>query len=148
MSVTPPPPPNPYAVAATDQAPLSPSDERTWAILTHVLALFAGFISALVVYILFKDRGPFVRTHVITEWNFQITLLIVDAVGFILAFSTFATITTGSNGPPPGLALFFVGYILIFATNILRLIFGIIAAVAAGKGKFYRYPIAIRFVRD
>ena len=143
-----PPPPNPYAVAATDHAPLSPSDERTWAILSHVMALFAGFIAALVVYILFKDRGPFVRTHAVTEWNFQLTLLVVDAVGFALAFSTFATIGPNSNGPPPGLALFFVGYALIFASNILRLIFGIIAAVAAGKGQFYRYPIAIRFVKD
>ena len=141
------PPPNPYAVSATDQSPLTPSDERTWSILTHVLALFAGFISALVVYILFKDRGPFVRAHTVTEWNFQLTLLLADAVGFGLAFSTFATIGPDSQGAPPGLALFFAGYFLVFATNILRLVFGIIAAVAAGKGQFYRYPLAIRFVK-
>jgi uncharacterized Tic20 family protein len=147
MTDAPPPPPNPYAVSATDQPPLSPSDERTWGILTHVLALFAGFISALVIYILFKDRGPFVRAHVVTEWNFQLTLLLVDAVGFGLALSTFATIGANTSGPPPGLALFFVGYFVVFASNILRLIFGIIAAVAAGKGQFYRYPIAIRFVK-
>ena len=148
MSDAPPPPPNPYAVSATNQQPLSPADERTWAILTHVLALFAGFVSALVIYLLFKDRGPFVRTHVVTEWNFQLTLLIVDAVGFVLAFSTFATIGSTTDGPPSGLALFFIGYALIFVTNILRLIFGIIAAVAASHGTFYRYPIAIRFVKD
>jgi uncharacterized protein len=147
MTDAPPPPANPYAVGGTDQPPLSPSDERTWAILTHVLALFAGFISALVIYILFKDRGRFVRAHAVTEWNFQLTLLVVDAVGFVLAFSTFATIGPDTQGPPPGLALFFVGYALILVSNILRLIFGIIASVAAGKGQFYRYPIAIRFVK-
>jgi uncharacterized Tic20 family protein len=140
-------PPNPYAVSATNQPPLSPSDERTWSILTHVLALFAGFISALVLYILFKDRGPFVRAHTVTEWNFQLTLLIVDVAGFGLAFSAIATIGPDTQGPPPGLILFFVGYFVLFATNILRLVFGIIASVAAGKGKFYRYPIAIRFVK-
>ncbi len=145
---TPPTPPaNPYAVNAANQAPLSPSEERTWSILTHVLALFAGFVSALVLYLLFKDRGPFVRAHTVTEWNFQLTLLLVDAVGFGFAFSTFATIGPATSGPPPGLALFFVGYALILVSNIVRLVFGIIAAVAANKGNFYRYPIAIRFVK-
>jgi uncharacterized Tic20 family protein len=139
--------PNPYAISATDQPPLGPSEERTWSILTHVLALFVGFVSALVLYILFKNRGPFVRAHTVTEWNFQLTLLLVDAVGFGLALSTFATIGTDTQGAPPGLALFFVGYFVILATNILRLVFGIIAAVAASKGQFYRYPIAIRFVK-
>jgi uncharacterized protein len=142
-----PPPPNPYAIAAGDQPQLTPSEERTWSILTHVLGLFAGFISALVLFLLFKDRGPFVRAHTVTEWNFQLTLLIADAVGFACAFSTFATIGPDTQGAPPGLALFFVGYFFILATNILRLVFGIIAAVAANKGQFYRYPIAIHFVK-
>jgi uncharacterized Tic20 family protein len=143
----PPPPANPYAVGAAGQPALSPSEERTWSILTHVLGIVAGFISALVLFLLFKDRGPFVRAHTVTEWNFQLTMLLLDGGAFIFSFSTFFTIDPDSSGPPPGLALFFVGYFLILATYVLRIVFGIIAAVAANKGVFYRYPIAIRFVK-
>jgi uncharacterized protein len=153
MSDAPPPPPNPYAVAASEQPPLGPAEERTYSILTHVVGIFAGFISALVFYLLFKDRGPFVRAHTVTEWNFQLTLLIFSGIGFVLSFgSVFASIATaassGDNGPPPGLGFFFIGYFLILGIDILRIVLGIIAAVAASRGQYYRYGPAIRFIKE
>lgn len=149
----PPPPPNPYAVTTGNQLPLSPADERTFSILTHVISIFGGFVSALVFYLLYKDRGPFVRAHTVTEWNFQLTLLIVSGVGVLLAFASFITsfvslASSGGNEPPPGLWLFFVGYFLILGIDIVRIVLGIVAAVAASNGRFYRYGPAIRFVKE
>src|SRR3954452_12608250 len=59
-------PAQPYAPGY--QPPLSPSEERTWGMLAH-LAPFAGgfvgmpFLGPLVVYLIYKDRSPFVRRH-------------------------------------------------------------------------------------
>jgi uncharacterized protein len=140
--------PNPYAYAAANQPPLSPSDERTWSLLTHLLSMFFGFIPALVFYLIYKDRGPFVRAHSVTEWNFQLTLLIASFAGFLVAFgSVFGSIAVDDGGAPPPFGLFFLGYFLILGIDVLRIIFGIIASIAANRGQFYRYPIAIRFVK-
>lgn len=145
------PPENPYANPTSTTQPLSPSDEKTWAILTHVLAIFFGFVSALVLFLLFKDRGPFVRAHVVTEWNFQLTITILDAIAFVAIFAgTFGSIAASAStgtSVPPSLGWFLGGYFFILLTYLFRLIFCIVAAVAANRGTFYRIPLAIRFVK-
>src|SRR5690606_26479721 len=70
MTATPPPPPtSPYQQGPQ---PMSPADERLWSTLTHVGALVlsgggAGWLVALIAYLILKDRGPFVRSHTATE---------------------------------------------------------------------------------
>jgi uncharacterized Tic20 family protein len=130
--------------------PLTPYEEKQWSVLTHVLGIFFGIIPAIIFYLLYKDRGPFVRAHTVTEWNFQLTVIIFSALGFVLAFASFFTgffTTSTGSGPPAFVWLFFVGYFLILAIRLTAMIFGIIAAIAAYRGQFYRYPLAIRFVK-
>lgn len=130
MTATPPPPPTtPYA--QTPQ-PMSPADERLWSTLTHIGALVlsgggAGWLVALIAYLVLKDRGPFVRSHTATELNFQLTLLIAYVAGLILLIVV-------------------VGLFVIIAAWILSIVLGIIAAVKANKGEYYEYPVAIKFV--
>jgi len=114
---------NPYQ--STQQ--MSPSDEKLWATLVHVGGIVAGFLPALVGYIVLKDRGPFIRHHAATALNFQITLAIVYVAGFVLS-------------------LVFVGILVVIAAQILAIIFSIIAAIAANQGQFYSYPLTIKFV--
>ncbi len=123
---TPPPPPpqNPYQA----QQPLNPSDEKLWSTLIHIGGIFFSFIPALIGYIVLKDRGPFVRQHTATALNFQITMAIAYVVGII---------TT----------IILIGVIILFAVWIVTIIFSIIAAVAANKGEYYSYPVAIKFVK-
>lgn len=144
--------PNPYANPAPPAAPLSPGEEKQWAILTHVIGIFFGAISAVVLFVMYRHRGPFVRAHTLTEFNFQLTILIVSALGFVLAFgSVFVSILTISPGTttssPPGIGLFFVGYFLVIVARIVAAILGIVAAVAANRGEYYKYPIAIPFAK-
>ena len=40
-----------------------------------------------------------------------------------------------------------VGILTLLATMVLAFIFPIIAAVAANRGEWYRYPLCIRLVR-
>lgn len=125
MTATPPPPPQNNGYAPT--AEMSPADQRLWATLTHVGGILLGFVAPLITYLVLKDRGAFVRAHTATALNFQLTLLIAYVVGVITS-------------------LLLIGYLIILAAAVLALIFGIIAAIAANKGEFYSYPMAIKFV--
>lgn len=127
------PPYSPYGV----RAPMSPSDERTWAMLAH-LAPFAGsvvglpVVGPLVVYLVFKDRSVFVRRHAAASLNFQIMLMIVTVVGVVIAFPL--TILTMGIGVIPVL-------LLVVVVWVAALVLQIVAAVAANRGQDYRYPM-------
>jgi uncharacterized protein len=118
------PPQNPYQVAQ----PLTPADEKLWATLVHIGGIFFNFVPALIGYLMLKDRGPLVRQHTTTALNFQITLAIAGVVGAI----TF---------------LLIIGIFILFAAAVVNIIFSIIAAVAANKGEYYEYPLAIKFLK-
>ena len=95
--------------------------------------LLAGFVAPLVIWLVFKGRGPFLEHHAKESLNFQITLLLVmtclGAATFILMFVL-------------------IGIVLVpvlIVVPILALVAEIIAAVAAQKGEWFRYPCCIRF---
>lgn len=119
------PPANPYV---SHPATMRPEDEKLWSILTHIGGIVVFLVAPLVAYLVLRDRGPFVRHHTGQALNFQLTMLIGYVVGFITSW-------------------FGIGFLLIIAAGILTVVFGIIAAVAASRGEFYRYPIAIPFTR-
>ncbi len=53
------------------------SDEKTMAILSHILTLVCGFIAPLIIYLIKKDESKFVAEHARESLNFQITLFII-----------------------------------------------------------------------
>ncbi|MEQ1735922.1 MAG: DUF4870 domain-containing protein, partial [Rhodoglobus sp.] len=124
MTESTPPPVNPYTTPAQ---PLSPSDEKLWATLIHVGGILFGFLPALIGYLVLRDRGPFIRAHTATALNFQITLLIAYAVG---------TVTS----------IILIGVVVLLAAWAASIVFGIIAAMAANRGEYYVYPLAIKFI--
>jgi uncharacterized Tic20 family protein len=123
MSESTPPPASPYQA----NQPLSPADEKLWATLVHIGGILFNFLPALIGYLVLRDRGPFVRMHTASALNFQITLLIAYAVGFVTSW-------------------LIIGIFVIIAAGILNLVFSILAAIAANRGEAYTYPLAIRFV--
>ncbi len=67
-------------VPAEPGPPPVAADERTWAVAAHLspfLASFVGlpFLGPLVIYLVFRDRGPFVRHHAAQALNFQIIVM-------------------------------------------------------------------------
>lgn len=125
MTQTPPPPPVDYAAAP---AQLSPADEKLWATLTHVGGILFHWLAPLIAYLVLKDRGPFVRWHTRQALNFQLTLLIAYLVGGVLC-------------------LVFIGIFVLLAVWVLNIVFGILAAMAANRGEYYRYPLSIELVK-
>lgn len=132
------PPASPYppqAPAPYGSAPkqLSPADEKTWAILAHAspfLTTFIGlnFLGPLIIYLIFKDRGPFVRHHAAQALNFQL----IVAIGLIISIATIVLV---------------IGIIGLIAIPIVAIVFMIIAIVETSNGKWYRYPLTPDWVK-
>jgi len=120
---------NPEEQQSSAEAPAQVSgDERTMAILAHLLGIFFSFVAPLVIWLIKKDESEFVDYHGKEALNFQLTMLIVYVVGAILP-----TIR--------------IEQCITLAVGVVIIIFSIMAAVAANKGEYYRYPISIRFIK-
>jgi uncharacterized Tic20 family protein len=124
---------SPYAAP---QGPVSPSQERTLGTLAHAVPLIAmvasagllGFVGSLVIYLMYKDRGPFVRAHAANSLNVQITAAIVMVVSVPLMFVLVGFVTYG-------LAL-----VVAFVLHLL-------GAMRANRGEWWNPPLTPRFVR-
>lgn len=103
------------------------SDERSMATLAQVLAIFTGFLGPLVIYLVVKDDQPFAKHHAAEALNFQITVTIAAIVSGILM-------------------LLLIGFLLLPAVLIGALVLEIIAAIAANRGEWYRFPVNLRLV--
>ena len=104
------------------------SDEKTMAILSHILTLVAGFIAPLVIYLVKKDESEYVREHAAEALNFQISLTIYFIAAIVLIFVV-------------------IGVFLLPILGIGALILTIVATIKASEGKLYRYPLTIRFIQ-
>ena len=101
------------------------SDEKTMAILAHVLTIVVSFIAPLVIYLVKKDESKYVADQAKESLNFQLTLILAAIV----------------------LALTLVGLFLIGPLCIAACVFIIIATIKAIEGKTYKYPLCIRFIK-
>lgn len=107
---------------------MNPADERLWATLVHIGGIFFDVLAPLIGYLVLKDRGPFVREHTKTALNFQITLLIAEIVGAILI-------------------VVLVGFLVLAAVYVVKIVFSIVAAIKANQGQWYTYPVAVPFLK-
>jgi uncharacterized Tic20 family protein len=101
------------------------SDERTMAILSHVLGLVVWLFAPLIIYLVKKDESAFVAAHAKEALNFQITITIV-------AIALFISI---------------IGIFLLWLWGIIATILIIVATIKASENKLYRYPFNIRIIR-
>ncbi|ROP63954.1 DUF4870 domain-containing protein [Curtobacterium sp. PhB115] len=118
-----------YPGGYTPPKPMSPEDQRLWATLTHIGGIFFNFVAPLVAYLVLRDRGGFIREHTRAALNFHITMAIAYVVSGILT-------------------IVLIGLFLLPAIAIVTIVFGILAAVAANSGQFYRYPLTIEFIKQ
>jgi len=101
------------------------SDEKTMAVLSHVLTFVASILAPLIIYLVKKNESAFVEAHAKESLNFQITLLIICVVLFITI----------------------IGVLFIWVVGILALVLVIVATIKASEGKLYRYPFTIRLIK-
>jgi len=109
--------------------PLRPDEERTWAMLAHLLALVGGWVAPLVILLVFRGRGRYVENQAKESLNFQLTLLIASLTLVGVALLTFG-----------------LGALLAPVLVIAQVVFPILAGVACSRFEWYRYPVSLRLV--
>src|SRR5205809_2418699 len=62
------------------------SDDKTMAILSHVLTFVASFVAPLIIYVVKKDNSTFATDHAKESLNFQITVIIAAIICIPLIF--------------------------------------------------------------
>lgn len=138
-----PPPPTSYHSAP---ATMSPQDERTWGSISHAGAVvamicsagFLGFLASIAVYVVYKDRGPFVRAHAANSINLQITMFIWLVVATVL-YVILGVITLGVG--------FVVFLPVFFVPPVIAGILHVVGAVKAWNGEWWSPPLTPQFVR-
>jgi uncharacterized Tic20 family protein len=111
----------------TEEAPVIPptSDEKTMALLSHVLTFFFPLLAPLIIYLIKKDESAFVAYHAKESLNFQITLVIICIILFITV----------------------IGILLLWVVGIIGAVLVIVATIRASEGKLYKYPFCLRLIK-
>ena len=140
---------NPAPYAAPQPQPLSPSDERTWALLAHLsvlINLFTGVlgpVAALVIYLVYKDRSRYVAYQAMQSFIFQ--LIVIFGGGTLVAVSWALS---------SALAVVLIGFLcmpiaLLFTIAVvLAPIYSIIGAVQCNSGQDFKYWLIGDWVRS
>jgi len=118
-----------YPGGYTPPQPMTPEDQRLWATLTHIGAIFFSLLVPIVAYLVLRDRGQFIREHTRQALNFHITAAIA---GFVSGLLT----------------IVLIGLVLLPIVGVLVIVFSIMAAIAANQGRFYKYPLSIEFIKQ
>jgi uncharacterized protein len=115
--------------------PSTSSDVRTWCVLCHAAALLGLFfhflghiLGPLAVWLIKRGDSPEIDSHGKESLNFQISMLIYDAIALILC-------------------VFLIGIPILIALWVANTVLVIIASVKASQGEFFRYPLTIRLIK-
>ncbi len=108
---------------------------RTWNALCHASALLGVFLhfpghllGPLVVWLVKRHDSPEIDAHGKEALNFQISMLLYNVIAAVFC-------------------LILIGFVFLLVLWVLNAVFVIIAAVEASDGKFFRYPLTIRFIQ-
>lgn len=108
-------------------------EQRHWAMLAHLSGLLAfisiigGIVAPFILWQLRKRDMNFAADQAREALNFQITVLLIGIVCFVLK-------------------IILIGFALMFVLAILDIIFIVIASTRASEGIAYRYPFNLRLV--
>jgi uncharacterized Tic20 family protein len=117
--------------------PLTEAEDKQWASFAHFGGVL-GILPALIIWLIFKDRGAKTNVEGKEALNFQITLIIAWVALFIIT-AILTAVTFGIFG--------FIAPILYLALWAVQIIFSIMGGVKVNGGGSYRYPFALRLIK-
>lgn len=115
-----------YAPGYGAQAQVAPSDERTWGVIMHLGNLLFSFIVPLIIWLIYRERSYTLDQQGRSALNWAISYWIYSIVTWLLMFV-------------------FIGFIIWPVIIVIDIVFCIIAAVKAGNGQAWKYPLSIPF---
>ena len=101
------------------------NDEKTLALLSHVLTFIAPVLAPLIIYLVKKDESAFIAYHAKESLNFQITMILVVII----------------------LVVTIIGILLLWLVGLISVVLVVIAAIRASEGKLYKYPLSLRLIK-
>ena len=113
---------------------MSARDEQTWSMLAHLSVLLSlitgigGFVAALVVWLVYKDRSDRVAFHALQSFWYQVAWTVILAVGWTVT-GVLSLILVG---------LLFIPVMLI--VTVVPVVHQCYAAYKVNGGVDYRYP--------
>ena len=117
-------------------------DERTMALMAHLLQIFTGFLGPLVIYFI-RRQSRFVAFHSLQAVFWQLLVTAVTFLGVLLIMVTILVGSPRGSGPPSGgvLALFVVFWLAMVGTSLLNLVVAVYFTVKASKGEWAENPL-------
>jgi len=118
------------------------AEERKWAMFCHLAGLagltpllpaIGSAVAPLVIWQLKADEFPFVAEQGRRAVNFQLSMLLYVTIGTVICLASIIGV--------------FLIPVVFCIFGLVDLIFVLIAAVKANRGRHYRYPITIRFFK-
>ena len=140
-----PPAPQPAAPQPAPAGPLTPAEDKQWASFAHFGGIL-GFIPALIIFLVFKDRGTLTRQESKEALNWQITWTVAYiALAIVMGILTF--ILVFALPYPAGELVSRLLGLIVWAPYLANLVFSIIGGVKVSGGGAYRYPVAVRLIK-
>ena len=101
------------------------ADDKMWAMFAHLSYFVMGIIGPLVIWVVKKDKAPYVEDQAKEALNFQIAV----TVAAMISVMTIVLI-------PIAMVIMLGG-----------MIYSVLAAVEANNGNYYRYPFTLRLIK-
>jgi uncharacterized protein len=120
-------------------------DEKTFALLAHVLGIFSGFIAPLVFFLVKRD-SKFVSFHALQSLAWHIIYFVLIFGGmilFVVSMIAGGGFREQTHGQPPFAFFGFFGAIWLIAVGggIINLILGIVYGIKAHNGEWAEFPL-------
>src|SRR5258708_33698608 len=127
-------------------------DERTMAVLAHVLQVVGWWIAPLIIF-LTKRESKFVSFHALQALLLQIAYMVMMGVFMVLSFAGVFLIMShapAAKDAPPPLGFFILMPIVWLGCMgmwVMMLVVAIVYGVKAGRGEWSEYPLLGRLSR-
>ncbi|NLS92219.1 MAG: DUF4870 domain-containing protein [Planctomycetaceae bacterium] len=119
---------------AFESQSVASKEQTTWALAAHLSGLlpyvgipFGNIIAPLAIWLMNRDKMPFVDDQAKEAINFQLTITLYAIISGVLILAV-------------------VGFVLLPVVIVFDVVASIIAAIKAQQGIAYRYPMTIRFI--
>lgn len=120
-------------------------DERSMAVLAHVLQVVGGWIAPLVIFLL-RRQSRFVSFHALQVLFLHLILVAIYGCLFVVWIAGFVAVIIhahGSNSAPPlaAFVLFPLLWLAFMGVWVLLVVTAVVYAIKAGRGEWAEYPV-------
>jgi uncharacterized Tic20 family protein len=123
-------------------------DDKLWGMLAHLAGALFSWLGALIVFLVKKNESRYLEHHTKEALNFQLTLIPIWLLLLITLCCVNCTgMFMGIFSEWLSLGVKALSGLVWFAFWVGNIIFCALAAMAAKRGDWYRYPVSLRLIK-